>query len=243
MNKITDFTADQIAAAGGHNLLVAQGPGGKAANTSRPLDPGNIVTIRPSTTAATIFGTIKGVAKGQLEKAHQGTVILDDATRFTGTILDSIHAAYDTKRVRLYKGDHLTVNEPADFRMIIATRGRDQHPLPGQLLDRVDIITTKALGNAGANPATLETARATQADRLTPYGITTNATAPIDLLLGDLHPGHAALARSNRALESGQISLRALTRTLRTAWTLADLTGATTPTAEHITIARVIRTL
>lgn len=242
MSITTDFTPAEVAAAGGHNLLVKNGASGKAAHPSRSLDPGKIVFLRPTTTAAAIFGKRDHGAKGALEKAHQGTVILDDATRFDPATLDSIRTAHDIKRVRLYKGNNIApnVNEPADFRLIIGTRSRNLRPLTGPLLDRID-LTTNTAEDTQADPAALTAARTAQAERLTDHGIPTNAAAPLALLVGALHPGRTALRTLDEDLDRARISLRGYTRILRVAWTLADLTGKTTPGTEEINTARTLR--
>lgn len=240
----TDFTPAEIAAAGGHNLLVTTGTCGEAARTGRSLDPGKVVFLRPNTSPAAIFGTLDHPGKGALEKAHRGVVVLDDATRFDKAVLDSLRNTHGNKRVRLYRGTDLApaVNELADFRLVIGTRGRDRRALTGPLLDRID-ITTETATDSTADPAALADARAAQTDRLTPLGVTTNAAVPAAALLGDLNPGRNALARLGLDLDRAHISLRAYTRILRVAWTLADLTGKTTPDAETIETARTLRTL
>lgn len=242
MLTLTDFAPAEVAAAGGHNLLVKHGDSGKAAQPSRTLDPGKVVLIRPSTTATGIFGKLDHGAKGALESAHQGTVILDDATRFDPAILDGIRNAHDAKRVRLYKGRDIApnVNEPADFRLIIGTRGQDLRKISGPLLDRID-ITTETAESTQADPAALAAAREAQANRLTAHGHATNAAAPLSLLLGALHPGRTALHALDEDLDRARVSLRGYLRILRLSWTLADLAGQTTPGAEEIEAARALR--
>jgi magnesium chelatase family protein len=51
----------------------------------------------------------------------------------------------------------------------------------------------------------------------------------------------ATTASIDRALERGGITMRAYDRVLRLGWTLADLDGATTPTADHIGRALYLR--
>lgn len=243
--SITDFTPAEVAAAGRHNLLATHDHHARTLNPSRGLDTGKAVFLRPGTTTATgLFGKLDHGAKGALETAHQGTVVLGDATRFDPAILDSIRTTHDTKRLRLYKGDDIApnVNEPADFRLILHTGDRNPRHLPWTLLDRID-ITTNTAAEPQADPAALAAARAAQADRLSGHDITTNAAAGLDLLMGPLRPGRAALATLDDDLDQARISLRGYARILRVAWTLADLTGATTPGPEEINTARGLRTL
>lgn len=59
--------------------------------------------------------------------------------------------------------------------------------------------------------------------------------------MGALHPGRTALRTLDEDLDRARISLRGYTRILRVAWTLADLTGKTTPGTEEINTARTLR--
>jgi magnesium chelatase family protein len=51
----------------------------------------------------------------------------------------------------------------------------------------------------------------------------------------------ATTASIDRALERGGITMRGYDRVLRVGWTLADLDGATSPTADHIGRALYLR--
>jgi magnesium chelatase family protein len=48
-------------------------------------------------------------------------------------------------------------------------------------------------------------------------------------------------ASIDRALERGGITMRGYDRILRLAWTIADLDGASTPTADHVGQALYLR--
>lgn len=240
----TDFTSAEVAAAGGHNLLVTTGACGKAARTGRTLDPGKAVFLRPSTSPAAIFGTAENPGAAALATAHQGVVVLDDATRFDRAVLDSLRTVHDTKRLTLHRGGNPApeTTAPADFRLVIGTRGRNLRGISGPLLDRADIATEAATACI-ADPAALAAARAAQAERLAPFGVSTNAATPAAILLEDLHPGRDVLARLDLDLDRARVSLRGYSRILRVAWTLADLAGKTTPDADDIEAARGLRNL
>jgi magnesium chelatase family protein len=45
----------------------------------------------------------------------------------------------------------------------------------------------------------------------------------------------------DRALSAGKTSMRGYDRCLRLAWTIADLAGATVPTADHVAQAAMLR--
>lgn len=53
--------------------------------------------------------------------------------------------------------------------------------------------------------------------------------------------GHRAITGLDRALERGTITMRGYDRTLRLAWTIADIDGADRPSAEHVGTALYLR--
>ena len=128
--------------------------------------------------------------------------------------------------------------------------------LSGPLLDRVDIqlrvarITSAQLAVSSDAPrldsatarARVIAARDAAADRLrgTPWSI--NSAVPGSWFRA---PGRRLAATTtasiDRALERGGITMRGYDRILRVAWTIADLEGAPTPTAEHVGRALYLR--
>jgi magnesium chelatase family protein len=128
--------------------------------------------------------------------------------------------------------------------------------LSGPLLDRIDIqlrvnrITSTQLRLAGEQPRLdtvtarrrVETARAAAKARLgqTPWML--NSQVPGAWLRGPrARLGVATTASIDRALERGGITMRGYDRVLRLGWTLADLDGASIPTADHIGRALYLR--
>jgi magnesium chelatase family protein len=126
----------------------------------------------------------------------------------------------------------------------------------GPLLDRIDIqlrmqrITstqlrldegTSRVSTAGARARVIE-ARAAADARLahTPWKL--NSQVPGAWLRGpESRLPISTTASIDRALERGGITMRGYDRVLRLGWTLADLDGATTPTADHIGRALYLR--
>jgi magnesium chelatase family protein len=51
----------------------------------------------------------------------------------------------------------------------------------------------------------------------------------------------ATTAAIDRALERGLLTMRGYDRVLRLAWTVADLDGATSPSADHVAHALFLR--
>ncbi|MET3567077.1 magnesium chelatase family protein [Leifsonia sp. 563] len=130
--------------------------------------------------------------------------------------------------------------------------------MSGPLMDRVDIrLTVRRLGLAALHAASdvhapgltsselrarVESARASALERLRGTGWVRNAdVAGSWLRSGDRRLGASAIAPLDRALERGGITMRGYDRTLRLAWTLADLDGAGSPDVDHVGRALFLR--
>ena len=128
--------------------------------------------------------------------------------------------------------------------------------LSGPLLDRIDIqlrvnrITSTQLRLATEQPRLdtvtarrrVEAARAAAKARLGQTPWTLNSQVPGAWLRGPrARLGVATTASIDRALERGGITMRGYDRVLRMGWTLADLDGASIPTADHIGRALYLR--
>ncbi|MFW0121265.1 YifB family Mg chelatase-like AAA ATPase [Rothia sp. CCM 9419] len=127
--------------------------------------------------------------------------------------------------------------------------------LSGPLLDRIDIHITipKVLSHeldhhqkpedSATICARVQQARNLQKERLAPYGLLTNADMNGQLLRGTFKLNTRLTSGLNRAMDQGNLSARGYDRILRTAWTLADLDGTSSPTTHHIDTALYFRHL
>lgn len=137
-----------------------------------------------------------------------------------------------------------------------ATRRRYLARISGPLLDRVDVMlrvpritSVVRVPSASATTTTAQArsrvmrARAVAAERLRSTPWRTNAQMPGPWLRGEggLHPGGRATSALDRALELGSVTMRGYDRVLKASWTLADLDGSTSPTADHIGSALFLR--
>lgn len=125
--------------------------------------------------------------------------------------------------------------------------------LSGPLLDRIDIqvqverprSATMALESGGEGSAEVLTrvceARRVQAERLEPWSLSTNARAPMSLLTGHLRLPPRDTSPLDACLDRAGISLRGYARTLRLAWTLADLSGRDRPDGDDVDAAMQLR--
>ena len=124
--------------------------------------------------------------------------------------------------------------------------------LSGPLLDRVDLrvqmhpVRTGAFAAQGGESTAcvrerVAAAREAAAQRWQPHGIRTNAEVSGALLRRRFRPEAAAMAPLRTALDRGLLSIRGVDRTLRVAWTLADLAGRTSPGLDEVTVALSFR--
>ena len=131
-------------------------------------------------------------------------------------------------------------------------RERYWNRLSGPILDRIDIqVTVPPVSNLCDMPdeerESSETirkrvcsARIIAANRFRLHGWTCNAQASGEWLRH--HTSPKAMQPAADALESQRLSLRGVDRTLRLAWTLADLAGRTSPSIDDVAAGIDLRT-
>jgi magnesium chelatase family protein len=124
--------------------------------------------------------------------------------------------------------------------------------LSGPLMDRVDLrvellpVRTTAFTTDDSEPTEavrqrVAAARAAAAARWQPHGISTNAEVGGVLLRRRYRPSAEAMAPLRAALDRGSLSIRGVDRSLRVAWTLADLAGRTVPDLHDVGTALSFR--
>lgn len=134
--------------------------------------------------------------------------------------------------------------------------GGDQTPLSGQVV-RAAVGPRGPAGADGFRAGTafsgrdgestaqvrqrVAAARAAAAQRWRPYGFGTNAEVSGTLLRRKFRPSAATMEPLQRALDRGLLSIRGLDRTLRVAWSLADLAGRTSPGLDEVAAALSFR--
>jgi magnesium chelatase family protein len=84
-------------------------------------------------------------------------------------------------------------------------------------------------------------ARTIAEERWRPHGIRTNAEVSGALLRRKFRLDAAAMEPLRTALDRGLISIRGVDRTLRVAWTLADLAGRASPGRDDVSTALSFR--
>lgn len=129
--------------------------------------------------------------------------------------------------------------------------------LGGPILDRIDVqvhvpAVTHAAGTACAGESSAAVAERVAGARAAALDRWVGSRGASGWPVNGLVPGHilrvgrfrlpgAVTADVDRALERGLLSLRGYDRTLRVAWTRADLAGRSVPTADDIGLALLLR--
>lgn len=222
--------------------------------------------------AAALAGGGSGIAQpGAITKAHAGVLFLDEAPEFSSRALQVLREPMETGSITLSRA-HAVTTYPARFLLVLsanpcpcgkgwgAGRGCTCTPLQrrrywgrltGPLLDRIDIqITVPPTEMSFTAPRTTPTsteirervsaARHAAQERFRNLGWHCNAQADGAWLRE--HTRKSALKPVLDAVNDQRLSLRGADRTLRLAWTISDLAGATSPTIADVTEAISTRT-
>jgi len=230
-----------------------------------------LVAPHHSSSVAALIGGGTGMARpGAVSRAHRGVLFLDECAEIGVQALEALRTPLEDGEVRLARRDGLAVY-PARFQLVLAAnpcpcapadprdcicagaaKRRYLRKLSGPLLDRVDLrvqmhpVRTGALSADVGEPthevrARVVEARATAAERWRPYGVRTNAELPGPLLRQRFRLHHDAMAPLRAALDKGLLSIRGVDRTMRVAWTIADLAGRERPCVDDVTTAMGFR--
>lgn len=226
-----------------------------------------------SSSVAALVGGGSGMARpGAVSRAHRGVLFLDECAEISVSALEALRTPLEDGLIRLARRDGVACY-PARFQLVLAanlcpcapadpqdcicpaaTKRRYLGKLSGPLLDRVDLRVQMHPVRAGAF-ATVEgessarvrdrvaRARDTAAARWRPHDFSTNAEVSGTLLRRKFRPSSQAMDPLRRAVERGLLSIRGLDRTLRVAWSLADLAGRTSPGLDEVAAALSFRQL
>ncbi|OBJ01062.1 hypothetical protein A5660_24440 [Mycobacterium alsense] len=224
-----------------------------------------------SSTVAALVGGGSGMARpGAVSRAHRGVLFLDECAEIAVSALEALRTPLEDGEIRLARRDGVACY-PARFQLVLAAnpcpcapadprdcvcaaaaKRRYLGKLSGPLMDRVDLRVQMNAVRAGAIAVTdgestaqvrrrVAAARDAAAERWRPYGFRTNAEVSGTLLRRKFRPGNAAMDPLKRALDGGLLSIRGLDRTLRVAWSLADLAGRASPGLDEVATALSFR--
>lgn len=195
---------------------------------------------------------------------------IDECAEIGVSVLEALRTPLEDGEIRLARRDGVACY-PARFQLVLAAnpcpcapadpqdcicagavKRRYLGKLSGPLLDRVDLrvqmnpVRAGAFGvAAGESTAQVRqrvtAARDAAAARWRPYGFCTNAEVNGPLLRRKFRPSSAAMKPVRKALDDGVLSIRGVDRTLRVAWSLADLAGRTSPGLSEVATALSFR--
>jgi magnesium chelatase family protein len=224
-----------------------------------------------TSSVAALVGGGSGLARpGAVSRAHRGVLFLDECAEIGVSAMEALRTPLEEGEVRLARRDGVA-RYPARFQLVLAAnpcpcapadpkdcicaaavKRRYLGKLSGPLLDRVDLRVEMHTARAGAFAVEegdstavvrqrVEAARAVAQERWRPYGIRTNAEVSGALLRRKFRLGAEAMKPVRHALDRGVLSIRGVDRTLRVAWTLADLAGLTSPGVDQVSTALSFR--
>jgi len=224
-----------------------------------------------SSSVAALVGGGAGMARpGAVSRAHRGVLFLDECAEIGVSALEALRTPLEDGEIRLARRDGVACY-PARFQLVLAAnlcpcapadpqdcicaavaKRRYLGRLSGPLMDRVDLRVQMHAVRAGAFSGDdgestahvrrrVALARSAAADRWRPHGFGTNAEVSGALLRRKFRPGNAAMEPLRKALDRGLLSIRGLDRTLRVAWSLADLAGRVSPGPEDVATALSFR--
>jgi magnesium chelatase family protein len=224
-----------------------------------------------TSTVAALVGGGSGMARpGAVSRAHRGVLFLDEYAEVGNSALEALRTPLEDGEIRLARRDGVA-RYPARFQLVLAANpcpcaSPDPHDctctsaekrrymgkLSGPLLDRVDLRVFMHREKAGAFAADagestaavrarVKAARDAAAERWREHGVQTNAEVSGVLLRRRFRLDADVMAPLRTALDRGVLSIRGVDRTLRVAWTLADLRGRTAPGVDEVKTALSFR--
>lgn len=201
---------------------------------------------------------------GAVSLAHHGVLFLDEVSEIPAATLDSLRVPLETGEVRLVRKHRdyvfpanfqlvLAANscrcgadDPTQCTCPVSVRQKFLTNVTGPLRDRIDLfVRTHARGAIlssaeSENSATIAERVALARERArhrwcnAELGHVVNARVNPHTLRRHYPAQEAAMAYLEALLAGGDVSQRGVDRTLKVAWTLADLQGQAQPTLDHV---------
>lgn len=240
---------------------------GRTPLITRPV----LVAPHHTSTVAAMVGGGSGLARpGAVSRAHRGVLFLDECAEIGSSVLEALRTPLEDGEIRLARRDGVS-QYPARFQLVMAAnpcpcaparssdcvcpavvKRRYLGKLSGPLMDRVDLrvevhpVPSGSIGSEeGESTAVVRdrvaAARDAAAARWAPHGVRTNAEVSGPLLRRRFRLDRTVMAPLRSALDKGDLSVRGVDRTLRVAWTLADLKGRTMPVLDDVNTALSFR--
>ncbi|MBI3226302.1 MAG: YifB family Mg chelatase-like AAA ATPase [Mycolicibacterium cosmeticum] len=233
-------------------------------------EPPFIAPHHTSSVAAMVGGGTGMARPGAVSRAHRGVLFLDECAEIGSSVLEAMRTPLEDGEIRLARRDGVA-KYPARFQLILAAnecpcapanprdcvcpaavKRRYLGKLSGPLMDRVDLrvkmhqVRGVAFGSAVPEPTAavrerVANARSAAAFRWQAVGVRTNAEVPGPVLRRAFRLSRTAMEPLRRALDRGSLSIRGVDRSLRVAWSIADLAGKESPTVDDVCTALSFR--
>lgn len=222
-------------------------------------------------TAVALVGGGQGWARpGAVSLAHRGVLFLDECPELSADALEALRTPLEEGVVRLARSNGV-VRYPARCQLVLAAnpcpcapardvdcvcppavRRRYLARLSGPLLDRVDLHVSMHPPAAGALTADRPESSAAVAERVgqardraahrwSRVSLAVNAEIPGPVLRREYTLSGPARRPLETALRTGRITARGVDRTLRVAWSLADLADLPAPGVDEVAAALMFR--
>jgi magnesium chelatase family protein len=222
--------------------------------------------------AAAMVGGGRTLGPGEISRAHNGVLFLDELPEYNRTVLEALREPMETGHVTIARaGAHAEF--PADFQLVAAMNpcpcgylgdpradcccSRDRvvnyrNKVSGPLLDRIDLHvevlrpSTDVLrdGDTHAEPSAVVAERVADARQVQlDRAGASNARLEGDALKQACHIGNESWDLLESAAERFNLSARAHQRVLRVARTIADLAGHKKIAPPHVAEALSLRCL
>lgn len=220
-----------------------------------------------TTTVSALVGGGSGMARpGAVSRAHRGVLFLDECAEVGVKVLEALRTPLEDGEVRIARRDGVA-RYPARFQLVLAAnpcpcapareidcvcpptvRRRYLGKLSGPLIDRVDLRIKMVPMATGAFTSDVAedsrhvrerviAARAAAARRWLEFGLTTNGEVPGHLLRQQFRLPRKVIACVEESLRRGEITARGADRAIRVAWTVCDLRGGSSPSADDVSTA------
>jgi magnesium chelatase family protein len=230
-----------------------------------------LVAPHHTSSVAALIGGGSGMARpGAVSRAHRGVLLLDECAEIGAHALEALRTPLEEGEVRLARRDGVAIY-PARFQLVLAAnpcpcapadprdcvcpgavKRRYLGKLSGPLLDRIDLRiemhrVRKGALNADVGESTAVVrervirARAVAAERWRPFGVRTNAEVSGPLLRQHFRLDSKTMHPLRQSLDKGVLSIRGVDRTMRVAWSLADLEGRDRPNLDDVSTAMGFR--
>lgn len=204
---------------------------------------------------------------GAVSLAHNGVLFLDEVSEVPAAVLDCLRIPLESREVVFMRGHqeityparfqlvmasnqcHCGAASQSECRCTGAQRLRYLSNVSGPLWDRIGLVVHTDSGGSLLHSGNEESsaviaqrvaaARERATFRWGRLGLEArvNADVPGTVLRRRCPPDESAMRQLEHSLKRGRVSHRGVDRTLRIAWTLADLAGEDTVRSDHLTLA------